>query len=178
MGDVDELVARAAEPTRESIRKLEEKSSPPLRPLLAAIRAHLLEPGFNVERLTRETGASKWVLSGFTAEIGITPWQFICEARMEVAGRLLRDTDLSVDEIAYRLGHSSLSVFQRGFKRCFEMSPSRYRDRSRRALGELAERFLSWRWWHGYERRGPSAADIQTLTAHVDSLYGLTGRGG
>jgi len=172
MGEVADLLARAAEPTLAAIRKLEARTSPPLRPVVAAIRTHLFEPGLTVERLTRAAGASKWVLTGFTAEIGITPWQYVGEARMEIGGRLLRDTDLSVDEIAYRLGYSSLSVFQRAFRRWCEMSPSKFRDLSRR-VPDLPERYFHWRWWHQYDRR---SADIQELTAHIEKHYGLTGR--
>lgn len=177
MDDVEALVARAAKPTLERIRKLEEEASPALRPVLAEIRARVLEPGFTVKRLIRSTGVSKWVLTGFKVEIGLTPWQLVCEARMEIAARLLCDTDLSVEEIAYRTGYSSLSAFQKAFHRWCELKPSQFRDLARAVreeLGELPEHLLTWQYWH--HRSELDAAGIRELVAVIETLYGPTGR--
>lgn len=49
------------------------------------------------------------------------------EARMSAACSLLRDTSLSVSEIAYSLGYSSVEHFSSAFKRHFNLTPSAYR---------------------------------------------------
>ena len=49
------------------------------------------------------------------------------EARAEVAGRLLEDTDASVCEIARRVGYSDSSNFNRAFRRWAAVLPSEFR---------------------------------------------------
>lgn len=49
------------------------------------------------------------------------------EARMSAAYSLLRDTSLSISEIAYSLGYSSVEHFSNAFKRHSSLTPSAYR---------------------------------------------------
>jgi AraC family transcriptional activator of pobA len=44
------------------------------------------------------------------------------------AARLLRFTDLSVGEVAHRVGYDDPLYFSRAFKRRHEQSPQAYRD--------------------------------------------------
>ena len=47
------------------------------------------------------------------------------------AARLLRFTDLTVGEVAARVGYDDPLYFSRAFKRRHEESPQAYRDRAR-----------------------------------------------
>ncbi len=47
------------------------------------------------------------------------------------AARLLRFSEMSVGEIAYRSGYGDQLYFSRAFKRTFGEAPSVYRDRMR-----------------------------------------------
>jgi AraC-like DNA-binding protein len=51
------------------------------------------------------------------------------ELRMEVAVKYLRDTELTVDDIAYSLGFSEAAIFRRAFRRWTSRSPREFRDR-------------------------------------------------
>lgn len=53
------------------------------------------------------------------------------ELRAHVAINYLRDTDLSVDEIAYALGFSDTANFRRAFRRWTKATPVEFRDVSR-----------------------------------------------
>jgi AraC-like DNA-binding protein len=46
---------------------------------------------------------------------------------MELAASLLRETDLSILEIAHRVGYDSQSKFTAAFKSCYRMLPKDYR---------------------------------------------------
>jgi AraC family transcriptional activator of pobA len=62
---------------------------------------------------------------------GRTTKELITDRRMLEAARLLRFSDRSVGEIAYRAGYGDQLYFSRAFKRQFEEAPSAYRERMR-----------------------------------------------
>ncbi len=49
------------------------------------------------------------------------------QSRFEIAGALLRETDLRVQEIATRFGYGTPSAFTRAFTRWAGRSPTEYR---------------------------------------------------
>lgn len=55
----------------------------------------------------------------------------VSEVREQVARRLLRETDMSISDIAYELGYADPSVFSRAARRWFDESPRDYRMRHR-----------------------------------------------
>ncbi|MNY62189.1 HTH-type transcriptional regulator AppY [compost metagenome] len=62
----------------------------------------------------------------FTRTVGVPPMEYLLAWRMEIAKELLRDKDLSISEIAERLGYGSTSTFSVAFSRHVGQSPSRY----------------------------------------------------
>ncbi|UUZ84206.1 AraC family transcriptional regulator [Paenibacillus sp. P26] len=63
----------------------------------------------------------------FKAAVGMTPYQYVLQLRIEEAKRLLTHTDMTVTEISFRLGFSSTSQFYRQFSRSAGVTPERYR---------------------------------------------------
>jgi AraC-like DNA-binding protein len=59
---------------------------------------------------------------------GHTPHAYLAGLRIEHAGRLLAETDLSIGEIAGRVGYQSGSHFGRVFRAATGLTPSAYRD--------------------------------------------------
>lgn len=53
----------------------------------------------------------------FTATVGVSPTQFVVQARLERASQLIRETDMSLSEIAAVLGYRDLFFFSRQFKK-------------------------------------------------------------
>jgi transcriptional regulator GlxA family with amidase domain len=49
---------------------------------------------------------------------------------MNVAAKLLRSTELSVENVALGVGYDSSTAFGNAFRRRFSISPGRYRTRS------------------------------------------------
>lgn len=58
---------------------------------------------------------------------GMAPQAYITRLRCEAARTLLSDTDLTVKEIAARIGIKDAFTFSRTFKRCMGTSPLQYR---------------------------------------------------
>jgi AraC-like DNA-binding protein len=56
---------------------------------------------------------------------------FINDVRIEQALKLLINSDLSITEISYKVGFSSVNYFSNIFKANLKMSPNQYRKRAK-----------------------------------------------
>ncbi|MDQ1446152.1 MAG: hypothetical protein QOI20_2616 [Acidimicrobiaceae bacterium] len=65
----------------------------------------------------------------FGQEIGVTPARYVEQVRLEVARRLLEETDLAVDTVARRCGFGTTETMRRVFTRALHLSPAEYRRR-------------------------------------------------
>ena len=65
-------------------------------------------------------------------ETGKTPVEFIQQKIIEIAKEELHSTDVTITEVAYRLGFQSSQHFNRYFKRCTGKTPTEFRKFSRR----------------------------------------------
>ena len=62
----------------------------------------------------------------FTSTVGLRPMEYLLAWRMAVAKDLLRREDVSVDEVAERVGYGSASTFSTAFRRHVGQAPSHY----------------------------------------------------
>lgn len=60
--------------------------------------------------------------------MGVTPIDFLREARIKKACQLLRETDLTIVEIAYKCGFSDAKYFSKSFKASVGKSPTDYKN--------------------------------------------------
>jgi transcriptional regulator GlxA family with amidase domain len=91
-----------------------------------------------VRRLARVSGVSAAHFArSFRQAFGIPPHRYLLTRRIERATALLRDTDLSITEIAFRTGWESLGTFGRTFRDITGESPSAVRARARAAAHDL-----------------------------------------
>lgn len=87
---------------------------------------------FNVERLARELSLSRSQLSRKVSRVfGEPPSRLIHKKRIEVASQLLEKSDLSIGEIASRVGFADHSYFTKVFSGEQGISPSDFRERQR-----------------------------------------------
>ncbi|MGH9249258.1 MAG: helix-turn-helix domain-containing protein [Acidimicrobiales bacterium] len=92
----------------------------------------------DVAALARSGSVSQAYFSrSFKSAFGETPHQYLMSRRMERAMALLRAGDLSVTEVCFAVGFSSLGSFSTQFRRFVGDSPSAYRQRDGHA--ELAK---------------------------------------
>jgi transcriptional regulator GlxA family with amidase domain len=80
-------------------------------------------------RLARELGVSQRQLERLSKRyLGCTPAKFHAQLRLQRARRMLRQTELSVAEIAIACGFVSLSHFAKAYRRQFSVSPRQDRQ--------------------------------------------------
>lgn len=65
----------------------------------------------------------------FREVLGESVMSYATGWRMNIAGRLLLETNLNVEEIAYQVGYESTASFSRAFSRSYDVSPTTYRKR-------------------------------------------------
>ncbi len=78
--------------------------------------------------LGREIGLSRTRLAErFTQFVGQSPMAYLTEWRLCLGSQLLRSTDVTVAEIATRVGYGSEASFSRAFKKEFGTPPAQFR---------------------------------------------------
>lgn len=81
-----------------------------------------------IEKLTEQFHTNRTtLLSDFKKTTGVSVNRYLIELRLKMAIMLLRDTELSVDEISDRTGFHDISYFSKVFKRKLSCTPSEYR---------------------------------------------------
>lgn len=112
----------------EEEAKLNEADKTFVGRLRTAIQEHLGDSDFSVERLGEEIGLSRVQLyRKVKALTGQTPVELLRKARLTKARLLLEKTEKSVSEIAYEVGFTSPSYFNKCFKDEFDINPSSLR---------------------------------------------------
>lgn len=98
-----------------------------LRQITNWIAEHAAEE-FSLERLAEQAGLSRFHFQRlFKAATGVSPSQYHINLRMEEARRLLRETKMSVIDVALEVGYTNPSHFAQLFRRETGLSPSDYR---------------------------------------------------
>ena len=83
----------------------------------------------DLDAMAGEAGYSRFHFArAFTAAYGETPRTYLTRRRIERAKTLLRTANLSVTEICFLIGFSSLGSFSARFRALVGRSPSDYRD--------------------------------------------------
>jgi transcriptional regulator GlxA family with amidase domain len=91
-----------------------------------------------VRRLARVSGVSEAHFArSFKQAFGVPPHRYLLTRRIERASALLRDTALSITEVAFQAGWESLGTFGRTFRDVTGESPSAVRARARASTHAL-----------------------------------------
>lgn len=99
--------------------------------LREVIRDNMGDSDFSVERIGEEIGLSRVQLyRKVKALTGQTPVELLRKARLERSRRLIEKTEKSVSEIAYEVGFTSPSYFNKCFKDEFGISPGAMREKA------------------------------------------------
>lgn len=99
--------------------------------LREVIRDNMGDSDFSVERIGEEIGLSRVQLyRKVKALTGQTPVELLRKARLERSRLLIEKTEKSVSEIAYEVGFTSPSYFNKCFKDEFGISPGAMREKT------------------------------------------------
>jgi AraC-like DNA-binding protein len=108
-----------------------------VHPAVARARALLdsrYQEHWSMPELAREVGLSTAHLAEiFSREVGVPPFRYLVERRVQRAAELLRGTDLPITAIALELGFASSSHFSRVFKSLAHVTPRDFRQTARTA---------------------------------------------
>ncbi|KJF44763.1 helix-turn-helix domain-containing protein [Draconibacterium sediminis] len=99
-----------------------------IQKLTLVVQENLENENFGPEQLAREMGIShstlhRWLKQNESKTIS----QFIRELRLEKASELLFNENLTIAEIAYKVGFASATYFNKCFHEYFRCSPGEYR---------------------------------------------------
>ncbi|MEZ4917755.1 MAG: hybrid sensor histidine kinase/response regulator transcription factor [Saprospiraceae bacterium] len=118
--DLPEDVANENNPQEEAF----------LQKLRLEVEQLLNHPNLDVSLLCRSMGMSRTQLHRkLSAVAAMSTTQFIRNVRYQKAKQLLRETDLSIAEIAYDVGFSDPAYFTRMFKKELGLTPTEFREK-------------------------------------------------
>ena len=88
------------------------------------------EQAWTVESLAEQCCMSRSKFATlFSNIVGETPLAYLQQYRFRLASQHLREGQLSIQQIAHRVGYSSETAFSQTFKRLFDLTPSQYRQK-------------------------------------------------
>lgn len=114
-------------------RMRSERAPKPKRPDIVKSATRFIEYNyfrlFDVTRLAEELGMSRaHFTTVFTAAMGVSPYNYLTRFRISKAESLIKsDAGLSVTEVAYSVGFSSIERFSEMFKKYAGVSPLVYK---------------------------------------------------
>lgn len=104
-----------------------------LHNVMAMIREHP-EDDHGLEQLASTAGLTpSHFCRVFRKATGLTPHQFVMKTRLDRAGHLLMQSELSLAQISDSLGFKTQSHFTRAFRQFYQETPSDFRRRGREA---------------------------------------------
>ena len=105
------------------------------------IESNISNPDLNIDMICREVGLSRTNLyRKLKAITDLSPVELIRNKRLEVATRLLKESDYTVSEISTYVGFNSHAYFTQCFKAAYGCSPSEYLAEHRKGAEKVAEK--------------------------------------
>ncbi|WP_249863184.1 helix-turn-helix domain-containing protein [Paenibacillus konkukensis] len=97
--------------------------------IMEFLHSHYDDADLNLSRIADRLGVpEKTVSQVFKEQTGENLSDYLESIRMKTAGDLLLGSELTIDEIAAKVGYNSAHAFRRAFKRVSGVSPSMYRS--------------------------------------------------
>ena len=101
-----------------------------MRKIKTIVEEHLGDEEFSVQTLSECMAMDRTGLYRKLQTLtGKSPSVYIREIRLNVAARLLKESDLPVSEISMKTGYSTTKYFNKVFRQTFSVSPEEYRTK-------------------------------------------------
>jgi len=102
-----------------------------VRRVMEAIGQNIGNSDYTVEMLARDVGMSRANLyKKMQSQLGITPNDFMRNARLKHAARLLAETQIPVSQLSLMVGFQTPRYFSQCFRQMFGVTPSEYRGKN------------------------------------------------
>ncbi len=100
-----------------------------LRHLKQIVEEHITNPEFTTDKFAELMNMSRMQLHRkLKALTGFSTSKFILSQRLKIAAKMLVNKEVNISEIAYQVGFSDPSYFNRCFKKQFGKTPSEYKQ--------------------------------------------------
>ena len=112
---------------RREVQKMQE-----CRPIVQDVRKYIYanyqDRNLDLRQVSHAIGCnSSYISRIMKQELGISFKDFLTRLRISQAVRLMEDRELSINQIAEKVGYSNQHYFSAAFKNCQGMSPSEFR---------------------------------------------------
>lgn len=130
---VDSALAVLAEGIRNSENAMQERKSltqKRIQDVLRYVEIHLSDPKLNAERVAKACGISRRYLSHLLQQLGTSFPGLVWNWRLKTAHDWLSletNQDISISELAFRIGFKSPAHFSRLFKQVYKITPREFR---------------------------------------------------
>ncbi len=112
----------------QSAPKISEEDDLFMRRVMDFVEANISNPDINISDMAEAAATSRSGLNRKMKSIlGITPLDFLREARLKKAFQLLDEKELTIAEVAFQCGFADPKYFSRCFKASTGLSPSEYK---------------------------------------------------
>lgn len=100
-----------------------------LQKLTSIVESHLEDSDFNISTFTHEAGVSRTLLHlKLKKLVNLSASEFVRTIRLQKAAHMLKVSDLTISEIAYKVGYADPNYFTRSFREKYNTSPSDYKQ--------------------------------------------------
>ncbi|WP_303913677.1 hybrid sensor histidine kinase/response regulator transcription factor [Bacteroides mediterraneensis] len=111
-----------------------------IQKVIKTVEENIESPQFSVEELSSIIGMSRSNLYNKLMSItGSSPSEFIRIIRLKKSLQLLEKTQMTVAEVAYRVGFNAPKIFTHYFKEEYKMTPTEYRKKKEDTQGHCEE---------------------------------------
>jgi AraC-like DNA-binding protein len=124
-------------------RFVEQKTKPsttpdPVKRCIEYINDNIEKP-IGLEEMANTSNVSKFhLIRLFQGTVGETPMQYLIRSRIKYAGKLLIETNLSIQEIAVKCGFTSSNYFTKVYRKWTNHTPSEFRKSiDKQNIGEI-----------------------------------------
>lgn len=119
-GQVNDAGATFANRDQDFILKLTE-----------IVERFLDDSEFNIAKFAQEACVSRSLLHlKLKKVVNLSASEFIRNIRLQRAATMLKTTDCSISEVAYKVGYSDSNYFSRSFKEKYQVNPSEFKQRN------------------------------------------------
>lgn len=116
-----------AEPSKITISSMDEDL---LKKAMDCIEKNISNSNYNVEAFVSDMGVGRTLLYQKINDIvGMSIKEFIMDIRLKRGAQLLKESDLTISEIADRIGFDNPKYFSICFKKHFELTPSEFKKK-------------------------------------------------
>jgi AraC-like DNA-binding protein len=97
--------------------------------LTQIVEKHIDNPEFSITLFADEAAVSRSLLHlKLKKLVNLSASEFIRHIRLQKAAALLRTTDLSISEVAYKVGYADSNYFSRSFKEKYQLNPTEFKQ--------------------------------------------------